>query len=801
MEDKKRTYAERCASPSRANPPPKRQFLTQSSGNAGFGTNGLSTSTIYNTGYFDAPVNIDINDPKSLEKFQKEAIFCRMQEYKREHERAAKFIETLERTEQDCEAELSAVNIYWEQLLNGLRLLVSRMDEDGSLSKIIPDPEEDGIFTDLIKAELRKKCSYTLDAYKKLVEKMAAWLDERNALIRTLQKEDDPVLRENKMIRLLNKEVEKLGQLNNRLSEELIELKTETSMWSQRMSIQALEDELQKVKNRLSETINCWDNAKSELLRTEKKFEKFRIQHANCSGDAPTTPGTNGIQQGGCNDSADGRDVIHYRTVADSRFKEIEDLNAALVKAEQEKDSLTLQLKNMPEDRVTETHVFKDLQVQFSQARGAAEHFRTMVENLTREIEDLRGSRRAFRSQEENEANSRVNDIMTEMRSLETDLNRIRTQRDEIQHELEIVTATRASEFQQVTMLRKLANDRKQAIKVLQDEVRRLKLMIYAETRNQKAVEFYSSDPPDMGDDISIGKINEELSYVAELEERLKQSDEEREILERQLEACRDARSDVKDVQSIRESEYRLRKEVDTLKRRLDEYDKKYGIKDPGDDPLHILSAKIAEKDKLIEELQEKCQTSQAHARILEREVDTLVDQVSKQEEEHSRKVWDTIKAEDTILRLTDAKTRAEQKLHNVYKENISLKKQVAEFGKVQLKAEETRRQFEYKNVNLNQQLQNQEKELAAANAALQIHKIKLAEMTEEVNRMKETLSKGESKYNELANMLKTKTAQIVEENKLRRRAEEEMLVYKNKAQTKKSTLSAGLEAEVNAYK
>ena len=49
--------------------------------------------------------------------------------------------------------------------------------------------------------------------------------------------------------------------------------------------------------------------------------------------------------------------------------------------------------------------------------------------------------------------------------------------------------------------------------------------------------------------------------------------------------------------------------------------------------------------------------------------------------------------------------------------------------------------------------------------------------------------------------MLKAKTAQIVEENKLRRRADEEMLVYKNKAQMKKSTLSAGLEAEVNAYK
>ena len=45
-----------------------------------------------------------------------------MQEYKREYERAAKFIETLERTEQDCEAELSAVNIYWEQVNNLLLL-------------------------------------------------------------------------------------------------------------------------------------------------------------------------------------------------------------------------------------------------------------------------------------------------------------------------------------------------------------------------------------------------------------------------------------------------------------------------------------------------------------------------------------------------------------------------------------------------------------------------------------------------------------------------------------------------------
>lgn len=54
-------------------------------------------------------------------------------------------------------------------------------------------------------------------------------------------------------------------------------------------------------------------------------------------------------------------------------------------------------------------------------------------------------------------------------------------------------------------------------------------------------------------------------------------------------------------------SETRLKQEVEELKSRLDEYDEKYGIKDPGDDPLHILTTKIEEAEKKIEKIESEC--------------------------------------------------------------------------------------------------------------------------------------------------------------------------------------------------
>jgi len=54
-------------------------------------------------------------------------------------------------------------------------------------------------------------------------------------------------------------------------------------------------------------------------------------------------------------------------------------------------------------------------------------------------------------------------------------------------------------------------------------------------------------------------------------------------------------------------SKARLKQEVEELKSRLDEYDEKYGIKDPGDDPLHILTTKIEEAEKKIEKIESEC--------------------------------------------------------------------------------------------------------------------------------------------------------------------------------------------------
>ena len=64
---------------------------------------------------------------------------------------------------------------------------------------------------------------------------------------------------------------------------------------------------------------------------------------------------------------------------------------------------------------------------------------------------------------------------------------------------------------------------------------------------------------------------------------------------------------DMEEYRKVLTSEARLKQEVEDLKSRLDEYDEKYGIKDPGDDPLHILTTKIEESERKIEKIESEC--------------------------------------------------------------------------------------------------------------------------------------------------------------------------------------------------
>ena len=78
--------------------------------------------------------------------------------------------------------------------------------------------------------------------------------------------------------------------------------------------------------------------------------------------------------------------------------------------------------------------------------------------------------------------------------------------------------------------------------------------------------------------------------------------------LQKELDELKNTMSlDMEEYHEVLTSEARLKQEVEELKSRLDEYDEKYGIKDPGDDPLHILTTKIEEAERKIEKIESEC--------------------------------------------------------------------------------------------------------------------------------------------------------------------------------------------------
>jgi len=225
MDDKKRAYPASKGASRDDSPPPKRQFFgTQNK------TKALNNhcNTVNNNSYLNDAGKIDVSDPRTLEAYQKEAIYRQMLEYKREFERVIRINEKLEEKQHNYDENLSAVNIYWEQLLNDLRMLITRADHDRGLSQIIPHSvpiresnflkrlihtEQDDPSLESIKPTLKQKCSYTREAVKSLLELIMAWFEERNNLTKFLQIEHDPALRENRIIQKFKAENDELNRL------------------------------------------------------------------------------------------------------------------------------------------------------------------------------------------------------------------------------------------------------------------------------------------------------------------------------------------------------------------------------------------------------------------------------------------------------------------------------------------------------------------------------------------------------------------------------------------------------------
>ncbi|CAB4424672.1 unnamed protein product [Rhizophagus irregularis] len=815
MEDRKRTYAEQSSSSSDKSPPPKRQLLSSQQSRSNHGVNGQATTSSSSSNSYQDYANIDISDPKWLELYQKEAIIRALREYKRESERINKWNEQLKEKQINYEDHLSVVNRCWNKLLNDLRLIVSKIEDDGKLSSLIPSDEQlreskflaqisqfeqNDEIIERIEESLTEKFATTKRVINTLLEKIIAWIEQRNKLIKVLQNEKDPVLKESKVIHNLKGENENLNLLIARNQKELDELQAQHHTVSFEKS--TIKDELEKTKNRLEVAEERLEVAKDELVQAEKRLDRSKSvtlgywthPGSNVFGSSTTSesdkPSHNKCQT--------DENLKQFKFLAESRLKELEELTNERSKLKEEIHHLREQFKNLPEDRIIESQVYRNLQVQYFHCKDNLDYIRTVMEQNSRDMEKMTATRNSATNQIQEETKQTVKEMEDQLNKLLLDLNRIRAQRDDVLMEVDKLRAMLPQEFRQISALRVLANDRKTIIRQLMTEIQRLNMKIAANEGNKQAMDFYCTpaEPPDVSyEEIQQGKnsfelIKRQLSYDHHLQEELNKSEKKKAELQKELDELKNTLNlnNMGEYHEIIHSETRLKQEVEELKSRLDEYDEKYGIKDPGDDPLHILTTKIEEAEKKIEKIESECDYLRKNEKQLLQELEVLGDHWARQDQENTVKVFEIIAHDEKLQNARESEAKVKQKLNSIWMENVSLKKQKNHLSTVIQNQTDLLRQKGYLEENLKSQLDNANKELACSRQVVDVHKLKLHEFTQQNKDLKEKIERSVASYNENSKKLEESIKLYEKEAHKSRRSAEETEMYKRQVEDLRRT-------------
>ncbi|KAF9424144.1 E3 ubiquitin-protein ligase bre1 [Podila epigama] len=744
-----------------------------------------------------------------LSNFQKEAIWRQMQEYKREHARALEHIEKLQENQVDYEAHLSTVDIYWNKLLDDLKMLMSRVNipmdakdmvlDDGTsfASFLLNGASEDSpersikeMTVDALKPSVEARAEYTKEVVLKILRLIEDWSEQCDTFWSTL-KEADPAAKENSVVQALSQEHERMASLYKKGQEDLDRLQARCHGFTDQ--VLRLKNELEMTRSRLEETSENLDDSKERLRRIEKNMdrEKSVIVSAVTSGaifgENYTGSPDAGTPAAGHHDSKnephDGsrEEWLLFRELAVSRLAELEEMKTQRIQLKNELDQLHIQLNNLPDEKIQDTQLVKNLLVQMQYARNDAEHYRNEANKLRVDLEELHMSRRKFMDTLETEEKNRRATLEGELKKLESDISRVRDSRDRFQQMYEARCTKDDYEMQQNQEIRKIANTRKDRITTLATDIQRLQIMLAAKTGDKDAFAFYLNGPNDK-------------SFLEDMRNKLRHAEEQIKACTIELAAYKEAASQIRDLEQVTVSEFKLKAQVEELTEKLNKMEALIG--DEADDPIKALRATIKARDETIEILEAKVQAHEAVQAPLLNELHTVATAWGQLEEATSRKVIDLAQKEDLIYKLLSDKTRQESKCNLLIRAKDASANMTAVMKRQSDMQLDQIRRLEEREKNLNMQMATLEREQTLLNSSVALHKSKLQEYTQQNSAFKDKFARQDERLAELQTLLKERTEAYENEAHLRKRLQEETDHVKRKLEEHAKADNTGENSE-----
>ncbi|ORE14967.1 hypothetical protein BCV71DRAFT_186291 [Rhizopus microsporus] len=728
IEDNKRRSSDTDEQGVSIRPPPKKRFMTQQS------SNDDQEDTEELADIFKEP----------LEAFRKEAIIRQWKDYMRSANRWKKYVEQAEANNLRNEESLRL----WEDSFKKLQVFLSNVIQDGmsSLGEALVMNIDKGDLDIILDEEWATNLTPTmLNAYRKK-EFVDLTISKLNHLVETW------INRREQIITGFDSVFE-----NDSLKETQQEHKQALTHWvNGQRSLQEIKTQLKSKNFKLD--LEKMENKKfvSEDVKMDIENDNKNINHGSVPVEGSVTT---------YNNQAISQDpLFHIQQMLNQKLHEIEMIKEDRIALKQQIARLEMDLICVPESRIYKAMMCRQLFQTRTYQKDKCNHLSDICHDLQMNVDDLSSNRRRFIRDLDYEQVSHFKDMESQLRKLDTDLTRIRGQRDALQMNLEERKASTDVGKASIAELKIVADARKERVSYLETELLRLQKKMAAKTGVKGYYELVSN---------SSGKE----PLLAPLENELKSIEEK--VQEYKNKIC-----NILPQEKV-ENELKQLSQVKEIQLAATLFKEKYGL-----DPMLIddeqsfeltLQDRIKKETSIILEVNEKLSALQAMEKQLLSEIESVAKAYGKLEEENVKKVQELAIIEDEIIKLQAERVKYSQIFTALNKSkdahailanalNKQIEKQLAYI-----------KQMTEREKNLTNQVTCLDRKLAISNSIYEVYKQKNDEVKLLLDELKEKALVSKDKITELQKSIFEKVRSIEESAHARLRLEESRELLKRK--------------------
>ncbi|MCJ1240330.1 E3 ubiquitin-protein ligase bre1 [Varicellaria rhodocarpa] len=391
---------------------------------------------------------IDLPGKDELEKFQKEAIWRQMQEFKREKTTLEARLADMSKRAAYHDDHLRTIDSWFNQLLDEIKISLGQVEDPSSTQSVFPSSllsTENAMFEKYLKSRS--------DAISSTISQLFTQRTSTPPEISALQA---------RIVQLLSTEKRYLNDVEE-----------------SRLEKKQLEERLESASIRYMVAEKKLDRAKSiTVAKLERQTMGSRSEGSNGLGGSASggTDLINGQSENG--ERLAVSEAARKEAVAASAKKQeqLELLGVENEKLTVQVTSLSTKLSGLSDEDYAHTDLFKYIKSQHEEVIKRVNDLEFMNVQLRQEAERLQAERTTYRIQLENETQAIIGEKELLLTQADNNLARVRAARDELSADLQMRKATNEQERDSVNQIKELSIIQDERIKSLESEIERLKV-------------------------------------------------------------------------------------------------------------------------------------------------------------------------------------------------------------------------------------------------------------------------------------------------------------------------------------